>query len=945
MRNIRSLGSVWNSLRPTSRVRRTPLQRPALVEAFETRVLPSVISITASVDGYARDANRNGVFTVLDDSSENLLTRASTQSTIGIERAMFEFDLTATSKALNVNSVTFVVNISQFTRSGTTLPRINLYGYTGDGVIALEDATAAGPLVANTTITATGELRLQLDLDYVRSQFGNFLGLRIENAVLNGPFAVFNALESTFPEPRLELDIRDTTFNIDERRPRGTIVGSIGIGTNATYVVTGGDPGNAFTLNPTTGVITVRDPAQLDFSTNPQYVLNVEVTLSDGTVGTLNVTINVKNVFGPNTPPVITASQFEVEEFSPANTVVGRVEGFDPDSADPLTYSITGGNLGNAFRIDPRTGIISVNDQYALVFAQNPSFVLDITARDTRIPQSTVTQKIQIFITPRVHGGVNPNFVRLLPATDVEARDINSDGIFESVNPLAERLYVRPAEPGFIARRPIMEFDLSSISRNQVVKSATLTVYVNSHAGNTIPINVYGYSGDGVITASDALLGTLIGSKTFTINGVGDLRAYSIELNPALVQQLLGTSTFLGITLRNDVNQNVLGIDSTKGPVNLGQPLSRQPALNLVLEEAADDVVFRSGANNALTVARSNGTTFDLQSAAVLRPGVTFSELVTGDFNGDGRIDIAGRNSANGQVLVALASGNQFVTSSAAWTTLPFASTMRDLYVGDFNGDGRDDIVGRNAQGQLVVAVSAGNKFNNAVFETLPVAFRSLTNVQVGDFNGDGLDDLMGISTSGQVVVSLSTGNSFVTSVWATLPAGAAVSEVNVGDFNGDGRDDVFFKQGAASLVVLRSTGTAFTNTLFGTLPAGVPYIGFRKGDFNGDGRTDIVGFTGTGAMTIFRSTGTSFTMVGGGSLAVPANGINPSDIVVGDFNRDGKSDILLRQTVTTTINKVTTTSQRLFVAAGTTQGFFSNSLFGTIHDAGPFTLLGVGNF
>ena len=67
-------------------------------------------------------------------------------------------------------------------------------------------------------------------------------------------------------------------------------------------LVTGGDPGNAFTLNPTTGVITVRDPSQIDFSTNPLYVLNVQVTLSDGTIGTFNVTINVKNVFGPNSP-------------------------------------------------------------------------------------------------------------------------------------------------------------------------------------------------------------------------------------------------------------------------------------------------------------------------------------------------------------------------------------------------------------------------------------------------------------------------------------------------------------------------------------------------------------------------------------------------------------------------------------------------------------------
>ena len=71
-------------------------------------------------------------------------------------------------------------------------------------------------------------------------------------------------------------------------------------------------------------------------------------------------------------------------------------------------------------------------------------------------------------------------------------------------------------------------------------------------------------------------------------------------------------------------------------------------------------------------------------------------------------------------LLVALAAANQFVTG-AAWTTFSTVTTFKDIVVGDFNGDGRDDIAGRSAQGQLLVAVSTGTKFNNVVFDTLPV--------------------------------------------------------------------------------------------------------------------------------------------------------------------------------------------------------------------------------
>jgi hypothetical protein len=914
-------------------------------EALEVRMLPAAVSVVATVDGYARDANRDEVFTVLDTAGSNLLVRNSTGINTGFERGLLEFDFTTISTALSVNSATLVLNVSQLTRDGLKFPKLNVVGYTGNGVLELADGSVAGTLLGTTTVNARGELRINLDTAFIRAQGGGFLGLRLENPDPNSPFAIYSSLESGFGNPTLELDltldIPTKVFNVDEQRPNGTIVGDAGIGNNINYSFLPGPGTTVFNIHPTTGIITVADSSQLLFSIEDQYVMTVQATLPDSSVGTYQVTINVKNVFGANNEPVVEASQFTIEEFSAVGTFVGKVNAVDPDAADPLTFSISNGiadsdsgNTNNAFKIDPKTGVITVNNQTALSLKNQTSFVITIRVEDTQIPRKVVYQNMKIFLTPRAVAVPNGNRVQLQPSVDAELRDLNNDGVFESMNTTANLIRVENAA---VERRGVLEFDLSGISSNKIVKSAFLTIHINAHNGNSFPLDIFGYAGDGVATGFDAVAGSLIGSRAFSFAGSVDNRSYTIELSPALIQQLLGTSNDLGLVLRTNHATNAIQFDSTEGPGNLGNALARRPSLNLVLEDAADDVLFNDPTTLGITAARSTGSAFTTFAAGALRQGVTFSELLTGDFNGDGRLDIAGRNSANGEVLVALATANQFVTG-ASWTTFSTVTTFKDMVVGDFNGDGRDDIAGRSAQGQLLVALSTGTKFNNVVFDTLPTALRSLSNVKVGDFNGDGRDDLMGIvTTTGEVVVSISNGStSFASSVWGTVPL-ATTREIHVGDFNGDGRDDVFTiqttPQGVGNLVVLRSTGTSFASTLFGTLAPNVPYVGFRLGDFNGDGLDDIVAFRANGSSTIYRSTGGAFVQVFGGILPVPPGSVSASDIVIGDFNRDGKSDILIRQ------------SQSLFVAQGTAAGLFSSSLFGTINSVGQLNLLGVGNY
>jgi len=177
----------------------------------------------------------------------------------------------------------------------------------------------------------------------------------------------------------------DTTFAIDENSLNGTGVGTVpatdpDAGDMLTYSITGGNTGGAFAIDTGTGEITVANGAVLDFETTPSFALTVEVTDSGGLTDTASVTINVNDV---NEGPTAGNASFSLPENSPIGTSVGTVLATDPDAADTLTYSITGGNTGGAFAIDTGTGEITVANGAALDFETTPTFNLTIQVSDS----------------------------------------------------------------------------------------------------------------------------------------------------------------------------------------------------------------------------------------------------------------------------------------------------------------------------------------------------------------------------------------------------------------------------------------------------------------------------------------------------------------------------------------------------------------------------------
>ncbi|MDT7800559.1 MAG: hypothetical protein QOI78_3992 [Actinomycetota bacterium] len=269
------------------------------------------------------------------------------------------------------------------------------------------------------------------------------------------------------------------------------------------------------------------------------------------------------------------------------------------------------------------------------------------------------------------------------------------------------------------------------------------------------------------------------------------------------------------------------------------------------------------------------------------------------DFTGDGKDDIATftRGTA-GDVFVAGSDGTKFVGTTAQWHDNLGAGTEIPLS-GDFNGDGKVDAVvfKRGTSGDVVVALSDGTKFGPA---TLWHDFFDINDEipAIGDFNGDGRDDIAAFKrgSTADVIVSLSDGTKFGTATLWHDHFGIGSELPYVGDFNGDGKDDiaVFTRGTAGDVFVALSDGFKFTgdgikwhdNFAFNDE---VPAIG----DFNGDGKDDIATFTRGTASDVFvaLSDGTKFvgtTVKWHDHFAI--DGELPG---VGDFDGDGKADIV----------------------------------------------------
>jgi hypothetical protein len=270
---------------------------------------------------------------------------------------------------------------------------------------------------------------------------------------------------------------------------------------------------------------------------------------------------------------------------------------------------------------------------------------------------------------------------------------------------------------------------------------------------------------------------------------------------------------------------------------------------------------------------------------------------LVGDFNGDGRGDVVTfvRGSTN-DVYVALSTGSQFAAPQF-WNDF-FGLAGEIPQVGDFNGDGKDDILAftMNPNNHVFVGLSNGSSFASS---QLWQGFFGVNGEvpMVGDFNNDGKDDIITFTknvNSNSVWVALSTGSQFgAATQWSSFFAPGTEIPM-VGDFNGDGFDDIiaFTRGSAADVFVAVSNGTSFDAPSkwsdFFAQNAETPKVG----DVNGDGLDDIITFVGGENGDVFVS------LSNGSSFGTPFKwheffGVRTEVPNVIDLDADGRTDLV----------------------------------------------------
>jgi len=353
------------------------------------------------------------------------------------------------------------------------------------------------------------------------------------------------------------------------------------------------------------------------------------------------------------------------------------------------------------------------------------------------------------------------------------------------------------------------------------------------------------------------------------------------------------------------------------------------------------DYVSANSKSGTVTVGfgKGNGLFGNQQQIGV---GTSPFAVTVADFNKDTNLDFAVALQGSNQIAVYLGNGAGVFTKSALVSAGKLAITQGNDYgtgaklvTGDFNGDTKLDMaVTNNADNTVSVMLGKGDgTFNARVVTATPKAF-ALVGLAAGDFNKDGKTDLAVTGYVNLDILIASTGGKFTAGqsfgYQASGDAGnfSDSHDVIAADLNNDGFLDVAFVNGDLdSAVVYKGAagGTfafdaAYSVTGYGTVHIDRGPVALTAGDFNKDGFLDLAVANPTfGSRTILTNDGTGhfpqalhsetpFYDENLDQQTVKLSDI-ARDIVAGDFNNDGKLDLLTADDFANNVTILTNTT------------------------------------
>jgi hypothetical protein len=317
-----------------------------------------------------------------------------------------------------------------------------------------------------------------------------------------------------------------------------------------------------------------------------------------------------------------------------------------------------------------------------------------------------------------------------------------------------------------------------------------------------------------------------------------------------------------------------------------------------VVNNCGDVVGCRTAPPGTVSILLGDGTGNFTLASSPATGSFTPTFVAVGDFNRDGKLDLAVASYYGATVSILLGDGKGDFSLASSPSSVPGNSSS--VAVGDFNRDGNLDLaVSIINTGISGLAIFLGDgKGNFTLVSSQTTRTPESTSIAVGDFNGDGKLDLAEANLCGNpsmcpgpgsvtILLGSGTGNFTLASSPSTGFFGAI--SVAVGDFNGDGKLDLAVANGnSATLSVLVGDGTGnFTLSSFAFTGGGLTSV--ATGDLNGDGKLDLVSADSNG--------NTASVLLGDGTgkfklVSSQPTGSSPFSIAVGDFNGDGRLDL-----------------------------------------------------
>ncbi|MES2734501.1 MAG: FG-GAP-like repeat-containing protein, partial [Bacteroidota bacterium] len=369
------------------------------------------------------------------------------------------------------------------------------------------------------------------------------------------------------------------------------------------------------------------------------------------------------------------------------------------------------------------------------------------------------------------------------------------------------------------------------------------------------------------------------------------------------------TVTIQGRGFNPVANQNVVYFGAVKATISAAS----RTQLKVVVPAGATSVAPITVTNltnhlGASSLAGTNGSImFDvrfphgiLTAASYLKQdfsvGQTPIKVAVGDFNSDGRADIVVSNYNSGSVSVLLRKiDNQGFDAPVDWEV---GTTPADITTGDLNGDGKTDIVVSHINwtpnATMTSILLSNNQDANFELIDLPTGINPWQ-IAIADFNGDGrMDFATGNQSSRTISVVLRNPAGFDPALIIGSPQGVDgdIIALVAADFNSDGRIDLATAQLSYHRVqvLLQKTAPFGFENAIDINNAGISPTALEVGDFNGDGKMDIATANpGLNTVSVLQWNASLNKLEWMANYPV---GTTPNDLTVGDWDGDGNIDL-----------------------------------------------------